>query len=216
MDFYLTAPNGQRIMFPFPPEQVVAETEARVLVIETIELGEAGFPRGIRLSRISWEGILPGEARRNMSIVKAWRPPNEILHQLQLWRNAGTKLRLLVTRTPLNLDVYIERLEHRWGSGYGDMHYSISFVAARDLRVYTETEWKQRLAANTKTSAVRTRPRPPLPKTYTVRPGDSLWIIAKKILGNGARWREIYALNKSTIGPDPNKIKPGQVLRLPV
>lgn len=213
MDFYLSAPNGPQILFPIPPERVAAEAESRIVVIETIELGEAGFPKGIRLSRISWEGLLPGEARRNMSIVKAWRPPNEILHQLQLWRNAGTKLHLLVTRTPLNLNVYIERLEHRWGSGYGDMDYSITFVAARDLHVYTEAERKQRSVA--KTSAAPARPRPPVPKTYTVRPGDNLWAIAKKVLGDGAKWRDIYALNKSVIGADPNKISPGQVLRLP-
>lgn len=213
MDFYLTAPNGPQILFPIPPERVAAETESRIITIETIELGEAGIPKGIRLSRVSWEGFLPGAARRNLSIVKAWRPPNEILHQLQLWRNAGTKLRLLVTRTPLNLNVYIERLEHRWGSGYGDMDYSISFVAARDLHVYTEAEWRQRGAA--KAGATPARPRPPVPKTYTVRPGDNLWAIAKKILGDGAKWRDIYALNKSVIGADPNKIRPGQVLRLP-
>lgn len=213
MDFYLSAPNGQQILFPIPPERVAAETESRIVVIETIELGEAGFPKGIRLSRISWEGLLPGEARRNMSIVKAWRPPNEILHQLQLWRNAGTKLRLLVTRTPLNLDVYIERLEHNWESGYGDCRYSISFVKAVDLHVYTEAEWKQRSIAKAVTAPAR--PRPPVPKTYTVRPGDNLWAIAKKVLGDGAKWRDIYALNKSVIGADPNKIRPGQVLRLP-
>lgn len=52
------------------------------------------------------------------------------------------------------------------------------------------------------------------PTTYTVQSGDSLWSIAEKILGNGARWREIYNLNKDKI-KDENKISKGWVLKLP-
>ena len=50
------------------------------------------------------------------------------------------------------------------------------------------------------------------PGTVTVRPGDTLWAIAEKYLGNGLRYKEIMALNNlsSTL------IHPGQVLRLPV
>ncbi len=51
--------------------------------------------------------------------------------------------------------------------------------------------------------------------TFTVRPGDSLSAIAQATLGNASRWPEIYALNRSTIGPNPGLIQPGQVLALP-
>ena len=50
--------------------------------------------------------------------------------------------------------------------------------------------------------------------TYTVQSGDCLWNIAKKYLGNGARYKEIYTLNKDKI-QNPNLIYPGQVLTLP-
>ncbi|HEY9765526.1 MAG TPA: LysM peptidoglycan-binding domain-containing protein, partial [Chroococcales cyanobacterium] len=50
--------------------------------------------------------------------------------------------------------------------------------------------------------------------SYTVQKGDTLSAIAKKTLGDGNRWREIYELNKATI-KDPNVIYPGMVLRLP-
>lgn len=55
----------------------------------------------------------------------------------------------------------------------------------------------------------------PETRTYTVKPGDSLWAIAAEFLNDGARYPEIYALNKDIIGPDPNLIHPGQVLTLP-
>ena len=47
--------------------------------------------------------------------------------------------------------------------------------------------------------------------TYTVQKGDCLWNIAKKQLGNGARYREIAQKNGIA---DPNRIYPGQVLKL--
>jgi LysM repeat protein len=50
--------------------------------------------------------------------------------------------------------------------------------------------------------------------TYTVKPGDSLSGIAGRVLGNSNRWREIFELNRDRLS-DPNKIFPGQVLKLP-
>lgn len=60
-------------------------------------------------------------------------------------------------------------------------------------------------------------PAPPKPAqtfTHTVTSGESLSLIAKKTLGDGNRWREIYELNRDQIS-NPNLIYPGQVLKLP-
>lgn len=59
----------------------------------------------------------------------------------------------------------------------------------------------------------RTAEVPPA-KTYTVQKGDCLTLIAKRQLGNGIRWREIYDLNRDKIS-NPNKIQIGWVLTLP-
>lgn len=52
-------------------------------------------------------------------------------------------------------------------------------------------------------------------RTYEVVKGDCLWSIARVQLGSGARWQEIYELNKDLIR-DPNMIYVGQQLKLPV
>ncbi|MFJ5022949.1 LysM peptidoglycan-binding domain-containing protein [Streptomyces goshikiensis] len=52
-------------------------------------------------------------------------------------------------------------------------------------------------------------------RAYTVRTGDSLSEIARRELGNEARWRELYAMNRSVIGSNPDLIRPGMVLTLP-
>ena len=54
---------------------------------------------------------------------------------------------------------------------------------------------------------------PPAGKTYTVKAGDTLSKIAKAHLGGAEDYMKIFELNKDQLS-DPDKIKPGQVLRL--
>jgi nucleoid-associated protein YgaU len=51
-------------------------------------------------------------------------------------------------------------------------------------------------------------------RTYTVKPGDTLSAIAKEHLGSANAYMKIFELNKDQL-TDPDKIKPGQVLKLP-
>jgi len=51
-------------------------------------------------------------------------------------------------------------------------------------------------------------------KTYTVQAGDTLGKIAQEHLGSAGAYMKIFELNKDQLS-DPDKIKPGQVLRLP-
>jgi len=50
---------------------------------------------------------------------------------------------------------------------------------------------------------------------YVVKEDDNLYRIAERLLGSGARWAEIYELNKELIGSDPSTVKVGQHLKLP-
>ena len=51
-------------------------------------------------------------------------------------------------------------------------------------------------------------------KTYTVQSGDTLSEIAKRELGSANKYMEIFNANRDLL-TDPNKIKPGQVLKIP-
>jgi len=51
-------------------------------------------------------------------------------------------------------------------------------------------------------------------RTYVVRPGDTLSKIAKETLGQANAYMEIFNANKDQLS-DPDKIKPGQVLKIP-
>jgi LysM repeat protein len=57
----------------------------------------------------------------------------------------------------------------------------------------------------------------PIPgSNYTVQPGDTLSGIAQQAYGDGNEWPKIYDANKQVIGKDPNVIRPGEVLYIPV
>jgi len=49
---------------------------------------------------------------------------------------------------------------------------------------------------------------------HTVAKGDTLWAIAKKHYGDGNKYPAIFEANKPMLS-DPDKIYPGQVLRIP-
>lgn len=50
---------------------------------------------------------------------------------------------------------------------------------------------------------------------HTVRPGESLWGIAERHLGDGSRYKEIVDLNRDLLGARPSFLEPGWVLQLP-
>jgi nucleoid-associated protein YgaU len=51
-------------------------------------------------------------------------------------------------------------------------------------------------------------------QSYTVVKGDTLSGIAKKFYGKANAWPKIHAANKDQV-PNPDLIRPGQVLRIP-
>ncbi|HUH29924.1 MAG TPA: LysM peptidoglycan-binding domain-containing protein [Rhodanobacter sp.] len=49
---------------------------------------------------------------------------------------------------------------------------------------------------------------------YTVAAGDTLSKIAKQFYADASAWKHIFAANRDQL-TDPDKIKPGQILKIP-
>jgi LysM repeat protein len=84
-----------------------------------------------------------------------------------------------------------------------------------------QLSWSLEEAVDVTANIVRVIPAPPPPapapaavRQHRVVPGDTLWDIARKYLGNGIRWPEIFNLNASQIR-NPHWIYPGQVFKIP-
>jgi nucleoid-associated protein YgaU len=82
--------------------------------------------------------------------------------------------------------------------------------------IKTIPSWPQEVVADVKATgaAPAATDSAPAAATYTVKAGDSLSKIAKEVLGDGSAYMSIFNLNKDQL-TDPDKIKPGQVLKLP-
>ena len=86
----------------------------------------------------------------------------------------------------------------------------------------TIPDWQKEVVADIKVkpgAQPQAAPQAPPPgaggtTTYTVQPGDTLSGIAKKFLGNASEYMEIFNANRDQLS-DPDKIKPGQVLKIP-
>jgi nucleoid-associated protein YgaU len=68
--------------------------------------------------------------------------------------------------------------------------------------------------SDVKSGASSTAPAAQVHQIYEVKSGDSLSRIAKQFYGSGNEWKRIFEAN-SDILKDPNKIFPGQKLKIP-
>jgi nucleoid-associated protein YgaU len=77
--------------------------------------------------------------------------------------------------------------------------------------IKTIPDWPNEVIADIKATGGSTAT---VQSTYTVKSGDTLSRIAKELLGDAAAYREIFDANRDQLS-DPDKIRPGQVLKIP-
>ena len=78
--------------------------------------------------------------------------------------------------------------------------------------IKTIPSWREDVVADIK--VVGGPAAAPAAKTYTVKSGDTLGAIAKSQLGSAGDYMKIFEANRDQLS-DPDKIKPGQVLKIP-
>lgn len=207
--------GGDILQLPMAPDRIQVSTATTFLSYDIMNVGEHRIPRGEELTGFKWTAILPGEGRKDAPYVQAWQDPSAIVNKFSMWKNKGKKLKLTVSKTPINHAVFLVSVQYDFSGGMGDIEYTVEFCVAKEVIVGTEDDAAEQdsAGAGVKTTAPATQP--PAATTYTVKSGDSLWKIAQNTLGDGSRWREIYDMNKDTVGSNPNLIYPGQVYNLP-
>lgn len=230
MDIYLTnLKTKDRLRIPMLPEEISVKKANQFASYSIITIGDVRIPNGTSLDSFSWSATLPGKKRKNEPYVREWRKPNEIykwISNLKAKNGRPVKARLLVTGTPINCDVYLQDFSPKPTGGYGDIEYSISFIRAREIKVKKKAKAKKKKSSGKKKknakkklrdkpSSAPERTSKAKEQTYKVKPGDCLWKIAQRFYGSGSQYAKIYDANKKTIGSNPGKIYPGQVLTIP-
>lgn len=199
VNIYLTeVEGGGDFAFPSLPEEVKVTYATKYQSYSIISLGDVKIPRGTEVDTITWNGTFYGKSRKNLKFLKKWVSPKTCISTLKQWRNKGTVLRLLITGSPVNLDVTIAKIDYKLTGGLGDITYTITFNAYKELKIYTTAE--REITAYEKKTTTRVTPEKETSNSnYTIKYGDNLWTLAREKLGDGTRWKEIYDANKDVI-----------------
>lgn len=210
MEFWLSFNNfAEKLQLPVPPPEFRITTGNLNETVSIANLGDINLIGGEALTSIEISSFFPAKA--TSYTTTSVPDPYKTVEQIEEWRKSRKPIRLIVTGTPINIACAIEYFS--WGErgGSRDVDYSLSLKEYRFVQVKQVGPEKQIAGAVKKTERPDTKE---VPKTYTVKPGDSLSLIAKKIYGEAGKWNDIFTANKSTIGNNPNLIKPGQVLQV--
>ena len=195
VDIYIKERNGSReIRVPWLPEKIPYESGGTTTAVyDIMDRGEVAVPTGSGLARVSWSSEFPGEYRSGDYMMRGkWQDPKNYHNILLDWRNNRTPLNLLVIGYPINMDVIIADYKGVASGAFGDIIYDVSFIEDRDIKITSTKVKTQTPTATTKRPAATTT-------TYTIKSGDTLWSIAQRFLGSGAKWSTIYNANKSII-----------------
>lgn len=208
MEFWLMQDN-EKLQLPVPPNGFEVGTGTDISTINVENIGEVSFIGNKKLKSLSMEGFFPS---KDYSFVqyKGFPEPYECVKLIEKWEDSKKPIRCLITGTSVNTEFTIENFSHSEEGGSGDVNFSIELKEYRRIVLETKTIVTTSAAPKATTTAKRPVTKV-IPKTYTVKSGDTLRIIAKRLYGNGDKWRTLYEKNKSKI-KNPNMIYPGQVL----
>lgn len=215
------------IRLPIPPEKIPINYPGQNKTANLINGEEINLVRPAGLAEISLDVVFPQmdypAAVWDGSVDNA----EDFLDHLQDLKESKTPFEFIVIRDgpgrlnsfDTNLDVTLEdyKVSDDVKEGF-DLTVSISLKEYRNygtkIMNFVLIEDEAGTVQASEESETERKGEPENAGSYTVVSGDSLWKIAKQLLGNGNRWQELYDLNRDKIS-NPNLIRPGQVLTIP-
>lgn len=219
---YRTYMDG--VLLPVTPAKITMKINNQNKTLTLINGEEINFLKAAGLSSVSFELLLP---QNKYPFAYGSQPADYYLSLFERLKTSKQPFQWVLNRSrPNGAALFYTNMKVSLED------YQIIEDADEGLDIKVKVNLKQYLPFGTQTGTIKpaaaegekpklvlsawSRPAPtaPAPKTYTVQKGDSLWNIAKKQLGNGNRWSEIYELNKDKI-KNASLIYAGQVLVMP-
>lgn len=206
---YFSAKNDREgFRIPVNPEAVTVKASGDGEEFDIAGTGKVNVPKSAMLEEYQFNSFFP--ARETHYSPVAFREPHYYIDNLKRWRKEKTPIRFMYVDGSFTVNelVTIEEFEYDETGGDADVNYTLN------LKQYIPFgPKKMKVVSKTPGKAVVKKPAPPrentkaVPATYSLVAGDSLWKVAKKFLGDGARYREIANLNG---------IKDSQFRKLPI
>jgi len=209
--------TGAYLRLPvIPPTIGYQEGERQADTKKILNLGDIDFLNGAALDVMEWQSFFPARYDPGYCAHSNLKQPTEYKEIFKAWKDEGTSLQVICPAAGINTEMYLKVFSWELKGFEGDIYYYVSFkqvkkIRPRQITVQVDATTQTITAVNKATPESRPPiPATPTPKTYTVKSGDTLTLIAKKL--GVSSWRTIYESNKTVIGTNPNTIYPGQVL----
>lgn len=203
MEFWLSYNNREEVLqLPVPPSEFTIQKGTQVNVVNIHQIGEISVIGKGKLATIEISSFFPKQAY-SFCQYSGFPEPYECIKLIEKWVASGKPIRLIITNTNINLAASIEKLSYGERDGSGDVYFSLSLKEYRFIKTAVDG-----------VTASSTSNRPVEKKTakkYTVQTGDTLWLIAKKMYGDGSKYATLASKNNIM---DIGKIQVGQVLVL--
>ena len=208
--------GGSRIRIPVVPAEYTVTSEQDNTSVTVCNLGEVTLRGKRKLQQISFSSFFPRQYNSGYCDVRS-KSPITMVKKVEKMKRAGS-VKLIITGV-LSMKVTIESFEWGENDGTGDISYTLSMKEYRTVSIPASVLVKEQpaqpaAAGSDGGTSGRDQPETTGTQSYTVKSGDSLSAIARKLTGS-TNWQTIYEQNKAVIGSNPNMIKPGQVLTIP-
>jgi nucleoid-associated protein YgaU len=112
-----------------------------------------------------------------------------------------------------HLGFRVDELQVQYDAGVATVHGTVGSQREKEIVVLTAGNTKGVAQVDDRLVVEAAEPEPEA-AMYTVKSGDTLSAIAKAHYGDAMKYPEIFEANKPML-TDPDKIYPGQVLRIP-
>lgn len=208
------------IRLPTNPEKIEKTSTQANEKYEVFGAGQIAVPTHLELAEYSLKEIeFPHTASHYVETAGAFQGPDYYENLFNSWRAGSQPIRFIARNgitADINTLVLIEECNPSESAGEeGDKYFDFKLLEYRDFGFKSVVVSSNATKATAKATTVpKVTKNPKAQKTYTVKSGDTLWGIAKRFYGNGAKYPTIYNANKSKI-KNPNLIYPGQVLTIP-
>ena len=213
--------EGVTIRLPVNPSEFSIKTKSSNKTYELVNIGEISIIKDIPLRDVSFKSFFPESPNYPWVVTKnQFKYPSFYLNKFKEYKESKKPVRFIITRkgnnVKTNMLVTIEDFTETETAGtLGQWDYSINLKEYREYSSKKLVVQKSSISS-AKVEIISTQDERPTtkvpPKQYTVKSGDTLWVIAKKELNNGSRYTEIASLNNIS---NPNLIYVDQVLILP-
>ena len=189
--------KDKAIRLPVVPSEFERVIDANYETNNIIGLGDIATFAGNGLAQLSLSSFFPNH-EYSFNAYSNVPKPYDIAHIFKEWKNKGTVVRVILTGTDINQEMYITNYSYGEKDGTGDVYYSMDLLEYRPITIPTITE---NTSNNTQNTSRPTENNPnnnsSTQKTHKVVKGDSLWAIAQKHYGKGSLYPKIKEANKS-------------------